>query len=161
MVNQTLTQAPAPASSSPSRDNSTQYRTAAGNGGTATAAAGVDRNGPEPHHRPSETNTSDDNIIGGLVVMAVGSLLLFWLPFLGPFIAGYAGGKKSGGAKAGVAAGILPAIGIVAANWWLATAGVSMLFVAFLFFMGRYYLIGLLLHSLALIAGAIIGGVVS
>ncbi|MCB1644091.1 MAG: hypothetical protein KDI36_01490 [Pseudomonadales bacterium] len=53
---------------------------------------------------------AEGSIIGGMIWMAVISILLFWLPVIGPLVAGVVGGKKAGGVMAGMMAALLPAI---------------------------------------------------
>ena len=86
------------------------------------------------------------------------AILLFWLPVIGPFFAGVVGGKKAGGVWHGFLASVLPSVLI----------GVFLLF-GFTFFMMPFFgaLLGvglgvwILLDDLAMIAGAVVGGLLA
>ncbi len=96
------------------------------------------------------------SIVMAIIWMAVISLLLFWLPVIGPLLAGFVGGRSAGSAGRGLFAALLPAavlcsllFGAGTALIWLpvigAIASVSLFLV-------------LVIQSLPLLAGALIGG---
>jgi hypothetical protein len=88
--------------------------------------------------------------------MVVLSILLFWLPVAGPLIAGVVGGRVAGGPGRAVTAALLPAL-IVAVLAFIVSALFSLPLV------GAAAGIGLLIvavvHSVPLLVGAIIGGI--
>lgn len=104
--------------------------------------------------RPYQVNETG-SIVGSTVWMGVISLLLFWLPALGPLIAGYVGGKKAGSASRGALAAILPA-GIVGLIIWALVSAANLPFIGAI--LGGAAMILVVLHSLGLLAGALIGG---
>ncbi len=93
------------------------------------------------------------SILWGFVLMIIISILLFWLPILGPLIAGFVGGRKAGSIKNGIIAAILPAlilaVIVFVALAWIPVIGALVAGVVF---------IVVVLQSLLLILGAIIGG---
>lgn len=93
----------------------------------------------------------------GAAVMFVGGIILGFIPFIGPFIAGLVGGKIVTGSKRAALAALLPT--------FVAAAGIVLLSIlggpiAFLggFAGGIVLIIVAILHGLALLAGALIGG---
>ena len=50
------------------------------------------------------------SIIGGMFLMLLFSVLLFWLPLIGALIAGIVGGKKAGGIGGAILAVLLPGL---------------------------------------------------
>ena len=94
------------------------------------------------------------SLFWGAVVMLVGGFLLGWIPFLGAFIAGLIGGRIAGTSGRGLLAALLPTM-IMAIVILLLHGPFGILF-------GIAAAVGLLVytifHSLALIAGALIGG---
>jgi len=107
----------------------------------------------------------EPSILGPSAWMIIISLLLFWLPGFGPLIAGYVGGKRAGDVSHAFQAALLP----------MAVVGVVVFLILFLFMgpllgpiaagigvvAGTYIFIHLALLEIALIAGAIIGGLLA
>jgi len=93
------------------------------------------------------------SILWGFVLMIIISILLFWLPILGPLIAGFVGGRKAGGIKNGIIAAILPAL-ILAVIVFVALAWIPVIGAL----VAGFVFIVVVLQSLLLILGAVIGG---
>lgn len=95
-------------------------------------------------------------IVMAMIWMAVLSLLLFWLPLFGPLIAGFVGGRVAGSTARGLLAALLPALALCA----VLAASIGMLsgmpVISFVASLGLFAV--LLLQSLPLLAGAVIGG---
>ncbi len=97
------------------------------------------------------------SVIGGMIWMAIISVLLFWLPVFGPLIAGVVGGKKAGGVMNGILAVFLPAIILGALLFFFGTALTGLPVIGFVFAaLGTVLL--LVLSIGPLLIGAIIGG---
>lgn len=104
---------------------------------------------------------ADDNgsILMGAIWMAVISILLFWLPFVGPLIAGVVGGKRAGGVGAGLVAAFLPSVLLGAALFFLGTSLTGLPVIGAIAAMGGFVLA---LSGIGpLLLGAIIGGVLA
>jgi hypothetical protein len=86
------------------------------------------------------------------------SLALFFVPAINGFVGGLVGGYKVGGTGRALAAAILPAI-VVALGLWILLAVLDAPVIGFL---SGIALVGLIvISSLGLLLGAIIGGAVS
>lgn len=104
---------------------------------------------------------AEDNgsILMGAVWMAVISILLFWLPFVGPLIAGVVGGKRAGGVGAALVAAFLPSVLLGVALFFLGTSLTGLPVVGVIFGMGATVLA---LSGIGpLLLGAVIGGILA
>jgi len=96
------------------------------------------------------------SVVGGMFIMLLVSLVLFWLPVVGPILAGIIGGRKAGGVGNAILAAVLPALIVGTILFFLAGSltGVPLL--------GAVAGIGGIILSLAhigpLLLGAVIGG---
>jgi hypothetical protein len=101
---------------------------------------------------------SRGSIFWAAVIMFFGGIIFSFIPFLGPFVVGIVGGKIAGGVGRGITAALLPAI--VLAILILAGSAILHPFgVAFGVLAGLGIILIAIFHSLALLLGAIIGGV--
>lgn len=102
--------------------------------------------------------TRDTKVLGPSIAMIVISLLLFWLPGFGPLIAGYVGGRMAGDAKSALSAAFLPMI---------ASGILVFVFISFIglpvvgMVVGVGAILYIAMHEIALIAGALIGGILA
>jgi len=99
---------------------------------------------------------SDGSIIGGIFVMFIVSVLLFWAPVLGPIVAGFAGGSKAGGIGAGIMAALLPGIAIGVALFLFTSTLAGLPIIGAIAGMGGAILA--LAHVGPMLLGAIAGG---
>ncbi len=99
------------------------------------------------------------SILMGAVWMAVISILLFWLPFIGPLIAGIVGGKRAGGVGSALVAAFLPSVFLGAALFFLGTSLTGLPVIGVIAGMGG---VVLALSGIGpLLLGAIIGGIIA
>jgi hypothetical protein len=95
------------------------------------------------------------SVLAGFLWMIVLSILLFWLPIVGPLIAGIVGGRVAGSPGNAFVAAILPAIivavGVVVVGTFFLVPFLGVLAGATLF-------VAIVLHTLPLIVGALLGG---
>lgn len=96
------------------------------------------------------------SLILAMIWMAVISLLLFWLPLAGPLLAGFVGGRTAGSAGRGLLAAILPAAVLCFVLVGFGTALVGLPVIGVIASASLFLLI--LVQSLPLLAGALIGG---
>lgn len=96
------------------------------------------------------------SILGGMIWMAIISLLLFWLPVIGPLLAGIVGGKKAGSVSAGITAVFLP--GIILGGLLFAFSSVLTGFPVIGLIAGAGAFILVMFSVGPLLIGAIIGG---
>lgn len=99
---------------------------------------------------------SKGSLVGGMIWMAVISILLFWLPVFGPLLAGIVGGKKAGGVGNGILAVFLPAIILAGLLFFFGTALTGIPVIGWIAGMG---VLALMIAGIGpLLIGAIIGG---
>lgn len=97
------------------------------------------------------------SIFWGAVTMFIGSFVLGWIPFIGPFIAGLIGGKITGSSGRGVTAALIPTAIAAIVVILLAIFHGPLALVGGLFIGVGVVIFGIL-HGLALLLGAVIGG---
>ncbi len=103
--------------------------------------------------------TVNQGSIGSATLWMIGlSILLFWIPTVGPLIAGFVGGRKAGGIGPAIVAAIIPA-GLVAVLLFLLGTLVQLPIVGALVGAGLFIVI--LVESVPLLIGALIGGVLA
>ena len=100
----------------------------------------------------------DKKVVGPAIWMIIISLLLFWLPGFGPLIAGYVGGRMAGDASHAFKAALLPMI-LVGIVVFLAITMVGLPIVGAI--AGAVVIIYIAVLEIALIAGAIVGGLLA
>ena len=97
--------------------------------------------------------------------MIVISLLLFWLPGFGPLIAGYVGGRRAGDVGHAFVASLLPMVLVGAAVFIILTLVVAPILgplaPAVGAIAGTLTVIYLIVLEIALIAGAVVGGLLA
>lgn len=96
------------------------------------------------------------SVVGGMIWMAVISILLFWLPVFGPLIAGIVGGKKAGGVMNGIFAVFLPAFILAGLLFFFSSALTGIPVIGMIAGMG--VLVLLIAGVGPLLVGAIVGG---
>lgn len=101
----------------------------------------------------------DGSIFVGVIVMALLSLLLFWLPVLGPLIAGVVGGKLAGGVGRALLAAIIPSLLLGLLLFFLGTALTGIPLIGVLAAAGGAVLA--LSQAGPLLVGALIGGLLA
>ena len=100
--------------------------------------------------------TTNQGSIGSATLWMIGlSILLFWLPPFGPLIAGFVGGRKAGGVGPAIIAAIIPALLVAVLLFILGTIVALPLIGAIV---GAGLFVVILLESVPLVIGAIIGG---
>ena len=97
-------------------------------------------------------------VLGPSIWMIVVSLLLFWLPGFGPLIAGYVGGRMAGNVSAAFSAALLPMV-VAGLGVFIAVTLIGLPFIGAI--AGTALAIYILVHEIALIAGAVIGGLLA
>ena len=97
-------------------------------------------------------------ILGPSIWMIVVSLLLFWLPGFGPLIAGYVGGRMAGNVSAAFSAALLPMV-VAGLGVFIAVTLIGLPFIGVI--AGTALVIYIIAHEIALIAGAVIGGLLA
>lgn len=103
--------------------------------------------------------TTEGNIILGMVWMFIISLLLIWLPALGPLIAGIVGGKVAGGVGSGFVAALLPGLLLGVFLFMFGTVFTGLPLVGALIAGGSILLY--ILYIPILLIGALIGGLLA
>jgi hypothetical protein len=98
------------------------------------------------------------SVLEATLWMIVLSILLFWLPVLGPFIAGVVGGLRARDVGTAFTAACLPAL-IIAVLVFLLAALTGLPLVGALAGIGVF--VGIILHSLPLFLGALVGAALS
>lgn len=97
--------------------------------------------------------------------MMVISLLLFWLTGFGPLIAGFVGGRKAGDVGHAVMAALLPMVVVGGATFVLLTFVMAPFLgpiaAALGAVAGTLIIIHLVILEIALVAGAVIGGLMA
>ena len=93
----------------------------------------------------------------GAAVMFVGGIILAFIPFIGPFIAGIIGGKIVNGSRRAALAALLPAVVSAVGILLLSILGGPIAFLGGLAG-GLVFILVAVVHGLALLAGALIGG---
>lgn len=96
------------------------------------------------------------SIVMAMIWMAVISLLLFWLPLIGPLLAGFVGGRTAGSAGRGFVAAILPGAVLCFILFAFGTALIGLPVIGAIASASLFLLI--VIQSLPLLAGALIGG---
>ncbi len=96
------------------------------------------------------------SIIGGMIWMAIISILLFWLPVFGPLLAGIVGGKKAGSVGNGILAVLLPSIILAGLLFFFSSVLTGLPVIGLVAGMGVMVL--MLLGIGPLLVGAIVGG---
>ncbi len=107
----------------------------------------------------------ESKVLGPSIWMIIISLLLCWLPGFGPLIAGYVGGKMAGDVRHAFQAAMLPMVVVGVAVFLLLTltGGLIMGPVAAVLGVvgGTAMLIYLVTLEIALVAGAVVGGLLA
>ena len=100
----------------------------------------------------------ESSVLGPSIWMIVISLLLCWLVGFGPLIAGYVGGRRAGDVSHAFQAALLPMVlgGFLV---FLALTFIGVPFVGVI--AGTVLVIWIIAHEIALIAGALIGGLLA
>lgn len=96
------------------------------------------------------------SLVMAIIWMAVISLLLFWLPLVGPLLAGFVGGRVAGSAGRGLLAALLPAAVLCFLLFGTGSALVGLPVIGAIASFSLFLL--LVLQSLPLLMGALIGG---
>lgn len=118
------------------------------------------RSSPDRPAQQSSTPSDDySGIISATFQMILVSLLLFWLPLGGSAIAGYVGGKNAGSVAKGILAAILPGIILAALIFASASTLAGLPVIGALLATGVIVMV--VVYSLPLIAGAVIGGLLA
>lgn len=99
------------------------------------------------------------SVIGGMFIMLIVSVLLFWLPVIGPLLAGIAGGKKAGSVSAAILAFFLPGIILGILLFFMSGAFVGLPLIGFVAGTGAFVLT--VVHSGPMLIGAVIGGILA
>jgi len=98
------------------------------------------------------------SVVGGSLWMVGISLALFFLPAINGFVGGLVGGYKVGGTGRALAAAVIPAI-VVGVVLWFVLAVLDAPVIGFLG--GMALMLGIVLSSLGLLLGAVVGGAAS
>lgn len=96
------------------------------------------------------------SILGASLWMIGLSIVLFWLPVLGPLIAGVVGGRMAGSPGRGITAALLPAL-VVAVLALIVSAIFALPVVGAV--AGFGIVVVAIIHSIPLLIGAVIGGI--
>ncbi|GAB3682417.1 hypothetical protein [Salinisphaera aquimarina] len=99
------------------------------------------------------------SLVMAMIWMAVLSLLLFWLPLFGPLIAGFVGGRTAGSAGRGLLAAVLPAAVLCFLLVGFGTALIGLPVIGVIASASLFLLI--VVQSLPLLAGALVGGLMA
>lgn len=102
--------------------------------------------------------SKEPSVLGPSIWMIVISLLLCWLVGFGPLIAGYVGGKRAGDVSHAFQAALLPMVlgGFLV---FLALTFIGVPFIGAI--AGTALIVWIVAHEIALIAGAVIGGLLA
>lgn len=99
------------------------------------------------------------SLVMAMIWMAVLSLLLFWMPLFGPLIAGFVGGITAGSAGRGLQAALIPVLILCLILFVFSTALTGLPVVGVIFSMGLFVV--MVMQSLPLLAGALVGGLMT